>query len=89
MGILIGTVAVWIVLAGTIAYLYFKLRNIPSMRAYLWTKIFGALLIALAFALRLNPQYLTIANWIVGIGLAVWFLGTLLFRPRRTQPPQR
>jgi hypothetical protein len=89
MGILIGTVIIWVVLAATIAYLYYKLRNVPSLQPYLWTKISGAFLIALAFALRLYPQYVSIANWIVGIGLAIWFLGTLLFRPRRNQPPTR
>lgn len=88
MNILIATIVIWVVLAATIVYLYVKLRNVPSMRPYLWTKIAGALLIALAFALRLYPQYVSIANWIVGIGLAVWFLGTLLFRPRN-QPGAR
>ena len=89
MRILIGTIAIWVVLAATIAYLYWKLRNVPALRPYLWTKIFGALLIALAFALRLRPEYVSVANWIVGVGLAVWFLGTLLFRPRRNQTPTR
>lgn len=89
MSILIGTVIIWVVLAATITYLYYKLHNVPSLQPYLWTKVSGALLIALAFALRLSPKYVDIANWIVGIGLAVWFLGTLLFRPRRNQPRTR
>ncbi|HYH00485.1 MAG TPA: hypothetical protein VD837_15230 [Terriglobales bacterium] len=89
MAILAGTIAVWVVLAASVIFLFLRLRNVPSARNYLWTKVFAALLMALAFGLRLSPPYVNVANWLVGIGLAIWVLATILFRPRRHERPLR